>query len=269
VLRQLRQPVPAILSARGLPGLEELPGVGAGLARAIRDIVHLGYLPMLERLRGESEPVRLFRSIPGIGPRLAARLHDELGLATLEELEAAAHDGRLEDIAGFGPKRLDGVRSTLAARLARVRPGPVGEAREPPVSELLDVDREYRDRTAAGTIAMIAPRRFNPQRRPWLPILHTSRGPRHYTVLFSNTARAHRLGRTGDWVVIYCDQEADDRQWTVVTGSQGLWRGRRIVRGREVECAAHYGLDPGIVMASAGERGAPERAAVQPGTSAG
>jgi hypothetical protein len=242
VVRQLREPVTAILSTKGLDGLERLRGVGPGLARAIRDIVQLGYLPMLERLRGESDPVRLFRSIPGIGPRLAARLHDELGLATLEDLEAAAHDGRLEDIAGFGQKRLDGVRSALGARLARVRPGWSEAADLPPVSELLDVDREYRERAAAGTMALIAPRRFNPQRRRWLPILHTARGVRHYTALYSNTARAHRLGRTRDWVVIYCDQDSRDGQWTVVTSSRGGWQDRRVVRGRETECAAHYGL---------------------------
>ena len=50
--------------------------------------------------------------------------------------------------------------------------------------------------------------RFNPTHEAWLPVLHTQRGQRHYTVLLSNTAHAHRLGKTHDWVVLYCD---DDR----------------------------------------------------------
>ena len=70
-----------------------------------------------------------------------------------------------------------------------------------------------------------------------MPILHTHRGKRHYTVLFSNTARAHELGTTHDWVVIYRD---GDGQWTVVTALFGDLKGRRIVRGREAECAEFY-----------------------------
>jgi putative hydrolase len=241
-LRRLREPVSAILAAEGLDGLERLPGIGDRFARAIRDVVHLGHLPMLERLRGEADPIRLFESIPGIGPRLAARLHDEMGLGTLEDLEAAAHDGRLEEIAGFGQKRLSGIRDVLAHRLSRVRPPATGSREVPPVEELLDLDREYREAAAAGRLTKIAPRRFNPEGREWLPILHASRGDRHYTVLFSNTARAHSLGKTGDWVVIYCDHGAADRQWTVVTGAGGPLEGRRIVRGREQECARHYGV---------------------------
>jgi putative hydrolase len=234
-----RLPVPAseILAARGVDGLREVPGIGDSLARAIRDVVRLGRLPMLDRLRGESDPVKILASVPGIGSRLAERLHDELGIDTLEELETAAHDGRLEDIAGFGAKRLAGIRDSLAHRLARVRPwAPVDPSARPPVEELLDVDREYRERAEAGTLPLIAPRRFNPKGERWLPILHATRGGRHYTALFSNTARAHRLGRTRDWVVIYADSERGEAQATVVTATHGPLRGRRIVRGREAEC---------------------------------
>ena len=52
-------------------------------------------------------------------------------------------------------------------------------------------------------LATIAPRRFNPTGESWLPVLHTSRGDWHVTALYSNTARAHELGRTRDWVVLY------------------------------------------------------------------
>ena len=43
--------------------------------------------------------------------------------------------------------------------------------------------------------------RITAYRRSWLPVLHTMRDPWHFTELFSNTARAHELHRTGDWVV--------------------------------------------------------------------
>jgi putative hydrolase len=238
-LRRLEEPVADVLARGGVEVLERLPEIGQSLARSIRDIVRFGYSPMLQRLRGDADPVRLLASVPGIGRRFAARLHDELNLETLEDLEAAAHDGRLERLVGFGPKRLAGVRAVLAERLGRVHRASAG-GRVPSVGELLSVDREYRASVAAHRLPVIAPRRFNPEGRRWLPILHTTRAGRHYTALFSNTARAHQLGRTHDWVVIYCDRVDSDGQWTVVTGWAGALRGRRIVRGRERECERYY-----------------------------
>jgi DNA polymerase (family X) len=240
-LRGLERPGSEILEAEGIEGLDRLPGIGPILARAIRSLVVTGRLPMLERLRGESDPTSLLASVPGIGKTTADRLHHDLGISTLEELETAAFDGRLENVAGIGRKKLAGIRDSLSSRLGRTRrPAPSVPRDEPPVSELLDVDREYLSRARAGELPMIAPRRFNPSREAWLPILHTQRGSRHYTALFSNTARAHALGRTRDWVVLYADGERGERQWTVVTGFSGELQGRRVVRGREPECLEHY-----------------------------
>jgi putative hydrolase len=232
-LRQLPRPVTEILDQEGLNGLEALPGIGVSIARAIRDLLTRGRLAMLDRLRGESDPSRLLASVPGIGRATADRLYHDLGIETLEDLEAAAHDGRLEQVAGLGKKRLAGIRDSLAHRLARVKPPAESQRdQQPSVEEILDVDREYRQKATAGQLVKIAPRRFNPSRVAWLPILHTTRGRRHYTALFSNTALAHRLGRTDDWVVIYWDDGRGERQCTVVTALGGAFKGRRIVRGR-------------------------------------
>lgn len=232
-----------VLRDHGLDGLKQLPYVGESIARAIRELVTHGRLPMLDRLRGEGDPVALLASVPGIGRVLANRLHEELGLETLTDLEAAAHDGRLATLAGFGPKRLAGIRDSLAHRLGRVRL-PIVPSDTPSVSELLDVDREYREKTAAGELQRIAPRRFNPSREAWLPVLHTRRGARRYTALFSNTARAHQTGNTRDWVVLYGDNGAGEHRHTVITAGYGPLRGRRVVAGREDECRAVYLLDP-------------------------
>ena len=106
---------------------------------------------------------------------------------------------------------------------------------------LLRVDDEYRKKAAAGKLPRIAPRRFNPDKQAWLPILHSSRDRWHFTALYSNTARAHRLGRTTDWVVIYFyDDHHREGQHTVVSETHGSLRGRRVVRGREDECLRHY-----------------------------
>ncbi len=78
--------------------------------------------------------------------------------------------------------------------------------------------------------------------KAWLPTLHTHRGERHYTALFSNTAHAHEMRATHDWVVIYRDDHGGHGQWTVITSTMGKLTGRRIVRGREAECREFYGL---------------------------
>jgi hypothetical protein len=111
----------------------------------------------------------------------------------------------------------------------------------PPVGELLNVDEEYRKGAASGSLPRITPRRFNPEKEKWLPILHTRREGRYYTAVFSNTARAHALGRTRDWVVLfYHEDDTSEGQATVVTEYHGALAGRRVVRGREAETIEHY-----------------------------
>ncbi len=241
LLRQLPRSVRDILQEEGIEGLQRLPGIGESLSRAIRDFVVTGRLPILDQLRGEVDPVTLLASVPGVGKVLVERLHHDLGIDTLEELEAMAHDGRLAAVPGFGEKRVAGIIDSLATRLGRVR----GSLRlsgtgEPPIAEVLDVDREYREKAARGKLRRIAPRRFNPHGEAWLPVLHTTRGMRHYTALFSNTARAHQLGKTRDWVVLYYDEGRGERQCTVITSQRGPLKGKRIIRGREEECAQYY-----------------------------
>ena len=241
---QCAESVRELFAARGMRGLDALPGVGPGIAAAIAEMLQTGRWAQLERLRGTLDPSLLFQTVPGIGPEFAQRIHDALNVETLEALEAAAHDGRLETVPGVGARRTATIRAALAEILdrsrLRTRPHP-GAGGEPPVAMLLDVDREYRDDARAGRLPTIAPRRFNPGQRAWLPVLHTVRGSWHFTALFSNTAKAHDLGRTQDWVVLYFhDDDRAENQRTVVTETHGTLVGRRVVRGREDECRAHY-----------------------------
>jgi DNA polymerase (family X) len=240
-LRRLGLPASELLRAEGLGALERLPGFGRGLARVVEELATTGRLGLLDELRGEVAPEELLAGVAGLGPALAARVHRELGVRTLEGLERAAHDGRLAALPGFGPKRLRAVREALAGRLRR-RPAPEGPSpagAEPPVADLLDVDREYRERAAGGELHRLAPRRFNPRAEAWLPVLRARRGGRRYTALYSNTPEAHAKEKTRDWVVIY-EQGGAGRQWTVVTARSGPLRGRRVVRGREKECREYY-----------------------------
>lgn len=243
-IRGLSQPVTEILDREGTAGLMALPGIGSSLARSIERWSHSGRLPLLGQMRGETHPEQVFVTVSGIGPKTAARIHDELGIETLAELEAAAYDGRLASLSGMGVKKVRAVQESLAGRFRRRPNVPTRAASRcadlPPVSELLSIDDEYRRKAAADRLLRIAPRRFNPTGEAWLPILHTHRGDRHYTALYSNTARAHELGTTHDWVVIYRDDQGGDGQWTVITALFGDLKGRRVIRGRETECVEYY-----------------------------
>ncbi|MDH3287652.1 MAG: helix-hairpin-helix domain-containing protein [Betaproteobacteria bacterium] len=247
-IARLPESVRAIFDEKGVAGLEALPHIGRGIAAAIAEMLITGRWSQLERLRGTVDAVQLFRTVPGIGPGLAERIHDELHVDTLEALEVAAHDGRLEAVAGVGPRRAAAIRAALENMLRRRRVrGPIAPtpARGPQSALLLEVDREYRDKAEAGKLATIAPRRLNPEGKWWLPVLHAHRDGWHFTALYSNTAQAHRLGKVRDWVVIYFyDHDHAEGQHTVVTETRGPLAGRRVVRGREPECKEHYaGLD--------------------------
>lgn len=238
---ELPRDIRKVAEAEGPAGLIAIPDIGRGIAAAIVEIVATGRWSRLDRLRGELDAQALFQSIPGIGPALAARIHDTLHIDSLEELEAAACDGRLESVRGMGRRRTAGVRTSLAAMLGRSRADVIVTRDAPPVGMLLDVDREYRRKGAQGSLTLIAPRRFNPRGRAWLPVLHTERDGWHFTALFSNTARAHELGRTHDWVVVYYyDHDHSEHQCTIVNEFRGPLRGKRVVRGRERECRDHY-----------------------------
>jgi hypothetical protein len=230
----------------GLAGLDALPTIGPGIAAAIGEIVQTGRWARLDRLRGAAGPEAIFRTIPGVGPQLALKLHDELGVDTLEALEVAAHDGRLERLPNLGARRAAAIRAALtqmldrARTLRRPREAPPAQP-APPADVLLEVDHTYRAAAEAGTLPTIAPRRFNPKGEAWLPVLHTRRGDWAFTALYSNTARAHELDRVHDWVVVYAEDTAHhERQYTVVTAGRGAMAGRRVVRGRESECSEVY-----------------------------
>ncbi|MCB0550160.1 MAG: hypothetical protein KDD19_21505 [Phaeodactylibacter sp.] len=243
-----KKEIAGIAESGGLEALQALPGIGDSLSRLIMEYVFTGRCRMLETLQGAVAPEDLFDEIPGIGPELAERIVRELDIKTLEELEQAAHDGRLEQVEGFGPGRVEAVRMSLAGllsgyafRRAQVAIAPPKKPMEKPaVGLLLAIDKTYRQKAGAGALKTIAPRRFNPENKTWLPILHTEQDGWEFTVLFSNTARAHELKRITDWVVIYYGRNGDEGQATVVTQQGGPLDGLRVVRGREKECRALY-----------------------------
>jgi DNA polymerase (family 10) len=232
-----------------LTKLEELHGIGEGLARTIAEIVSTGQSRLLDRLQGEISPEDLFVTVPGIGETLSTRIVRELNIHSLEELELAAHDGRLRKVQGFSDKRIEAVQLSLGGLLSRSvrrRISQQGSSQlptidsQPSIAALLDVEKIYRKKAEADELKKIAPRRFNSEREAWLPIMHAERNGWSFTALFSNTELAHELGLVKDWVVLYFDRNGYKGQATVVTETHGLLQGKRVIRGREEECKAYY-----------------------------
>lgn len=229
-----------IFAQEGLPGLIAQPKIGRGIAAAIAEMLTSGRWSQLDRLRGDAAPAQLFMTVPGIGPALARRLADYEDIETLEELEIALQPGG-HQIPGFGRRRRQLVLSQVSERLGRIRTARrgLGPVTPPPVGLLLDADRLYRERAAAGQLRLIAPKRFNPGGVAWLPVMHARHEDWHLSLMWSNTARAHELGKTRDWLVVYFRRDGQpEGRCTIVTETRGPKKGRRVVRGREAECEA-------------------------------
>jgi DNA polymerase/3'-5' exonuclease PolX len=228
----------------GQEGLESYSGIGERLAGTLRELIETRRLGLLDRLEAEVSPASLLARVPGVGETLAERIHEELGVGTLEALERAAHDGRLEAVEGIGAEKAEGIRDALAGMLSRAarrrarersaaeREGADERASAPSVAAILEIDEEYRRKAAEGELRTIAPKRFNPEGKRWLPVLETERDGWRFTALYSNTAKAHERGKTGDWVVVYWEKDGADGQNTVITAESGPRAGQRIVPGR-------------------------------------
>jgi len=116
--------------------LTEIPGVGAKMAVNIEQIVARGGFDALDALCAQV-PAALadVMSIPGVGPKRAALIHDKLGVSSIDELEAALDSGDVARLGGFGAKTADKIAEGLAAHRRHAARTPIGVAL--PVAESL------------------------------------------------------------------------------------------------------------------------------------
>jgi DNA polymerase (family 10) len=96
-----------------------LPGIGKTLAEKLRALLETGTIPAAEKLRAKFPPglIDLTR-LPGLGPKRARRLFDELNIDSLDALKAAAEQQKLRSVKGFGPKFEEMVLQAFASGIA-------------------------------------------------------------------------------------------------------------------------------------------------------
>jgi DNA polymerase (family X) len=94
----------------------ELPGIGKTIAEKIAALLETGAIPAAEKLKARYPPglVEITR-LPGLGPKRARKLFDELGIDSLDALREAVEAERLRAVAGFGPKAEENIRIALDA----------------------------------------------------------------------------------------------------------------------------------------------------------
>ncbi len=92
------------MMARG-EDIRRIPGIGEAIANKTVELLTTGHLVFFDRLVESSPPgvLELMR-LSGIGPRTAARLSQELGVSSLDQLETALRSGAVSQLPGFGDK---------------------------------------------------------------------------------------------------------------------------------------------------------------------
>ena len=94
--------------------LTELPGIGKTLAEKVVTLIETGSIPSAEKLK-KKFPAALVEvtRVPGLGPKTARRLYDELGIEDLEGLRGAAEQGKIRELRGLGPTVEENVLAAL------------------------------------------------------------------------------------------------------------------------------------------------------------
>ncbi len=128
--------------------LTELEGIGDDLAGKIEEIVETGNLKQLVEIEQRTPPALAdMLNISGLGPKRVQAIYEALGVTTLEELKAAAEQGRIRDLEGFGEKTEQKIKDDLAqaeAEEARTRLDVAEELAEPLVDYLREIEEAQR-----------------------------------------------------------------------------------------------------------------------------
>ena len=136
--------------------LKEIPGIGDAIASKTHELVTTGKMEFFERLRGEFAPGLLdIMTVPEVGPKTAMRAAEDLGIESIEELEAALRDGSFATLPRVGEKKAASILRHLEARVNQADRMPIGKAlpvAEQAIEALYAAAPEVRRLTVAGSV---------------------------------------------------------------------------------------------------------------------
>jgi DNA polymerase (family X) len=116
----------------------ELPGIGGTIQEKIIALADEGAIPATVKLRGKfPSGLIAMTHLPGLGPKRARRLYDELGIDSLESLRAAAENQQIRKLKGFGPKAEEAILASVRLEGAGERPARIVLSRALAVGEPL------------------------------------------------------------------------------------------------------------------------------------
>jgi DNA polymerase (family X) len=138
----------------------ELPGVGGTLETKILSLLDTGEIPSAAKLKAKF-PASLIEvtRIPGLGAKTVRRLHDELGVASLDDLREAAEGQRIRDLKGLGSKVEENVLASLARMGEEGAPGRVLLSKALPIAEALAAELRAHPASVEVEVAGSARRR--------------------------------------------------------------------------------------------------------------
>jgi DNA polymerase (family X) len=147
------------VAALDLKGLGKIPNVGKSIAEKIQEYRDTGMIGAVEDLRARiPDGVRALMAVPTLGPKKAMRVHQELRVASVEELLDALHDQRIRELPGFGPKTEENLLRGIQAMQqsgTRVQLGMALDLAEEILGELRSV-KEVRRADYAGSLRRMA-----------------------------------------------------------------------------------------------------------------
>ena len=139
-LESLSEPLDKIIAENRLA---DIPGIGEALRKKITELVATGKLGYYEELKAATPPgLVAMLDIPGVGPKKIKAVHDELGVETVEQLEAACQDGRVAKLKGFGEKTAAKICDGISRRRTYASKHLISEAL-PLADELLEGLRSH------------------------------------------------------------------------------------------------------------------------------
>jgi len=146
---------PGDLAGMDLKAILTIPTVGRSIGEKIHEYLTTGSIPELEALRAQIPPgVRELMAVPGLGPKKAMVLFDELGVSSVDELAAAVAEDRVAGLKGFGAKTQENIArglEQLASSGGRVQVGVALDLAEAMLAELEEL-RGVRRAAFAGSL---------------------------------------------------------------------------------------------------------------------